>query len=86
VGWRSPGRAEQSIIDRAEESIIDTAKTLRRLCAAFAQGLQGARSPSGMGERCRIVCAERGIGQADPCPAVQQKSRCYQACRPRKEL
>ena len=28
MGWRSPGRAEPSIIDRAENSIIDTAEAL----------------------------------------------------------
>jgi hypothetical protein len=34
-----------------------------------------------LAERCRIICAERGIGQADPCPASPFGSRCYQACR-----
>jgi hypothetical protein len=41
---------------------------------------------AGLAERCRIVCAERGIGQADPWPASPLESRCYQACRRGNDL
>jgi hypothetical protein len=41
---------------------------------------------AGLAERCRIVCAERGIGQADPWPASPLESRCYQACHRGNDL
>jgi hypothetical protein len=41
-------------------------------------------SLSGLAERCRIVCADRGIGEADPCTASPLESRCYHH-RPRQQ-
>ena len=58
MGWRSPGRAEQSI--------IDTAKVLTATACRLCQGSEALDRRVGVAERCRIVCAERGIGQADP--------------------